>query len=56
VLQGVREGGKETPIVCRRTSEVGVSFFDKYDRLRRPRSALYLDPAAAIAWRKRSRP
>src|SRR6476646_8827171 len=56
VLQSVRECSKETPIVRRRTSEVGISFFDKYDRLRRPRSALYLDPAAAIPWRKSSRP
>jgi hypothetical protein len=56
VLQGVREGGKETPIVCWRTSEVGVSFFYKYDRLRRPRSALNLDPTAAITRRKRARP
>src|SRR6267143_3263336 len=55
VLQSVREGNKETLIVRRFTSEVGISFFDKYDRLRRPGSALHLDPAAII-WRKRARP
>src|SRR5438132_2530846 len=55
VLQSVREGSKETLIVRRFTSEVGISFFDKYDRLCRPRSALCLDPAA-ITWRKRARP
>src|SRR6266852_883033 len=49
VLQSVREGSKKTLIVGRFTSEVGISFFDKDDRLRRPGSALYLDPAAAIA-------
>jgi hypothetical protein len=48
VLQRVREASKETPIVCRFTSEVGISFFDKDDRLRRPGSALHLNPAAAI--------
>src|SRR6266481_4220050 len=37
-------------------SEVGISFFDKQDGLGRPRSALNLDPAAAITWRKRARP
>src|SRR6266849_7580138 len=56
VLQSVREGSKETLIVRRFTSEVGISFFDKYDRLRRPGSALHLDPATAITWRKRARP
>ena len=56
VLQSVREGSKETPIVRRFTSEVGISFFDKQDSLGRPRSALHLDPAAAITWRKRARP
>src|SRR5260370_25076161 len=56
VLQSVREGGKETPIVRRCTSEVGISFFDKQDRLGRPRSAIYLDPADAITWSKRARP
>src|SRR5882762_3361388 len=55
VLQSVREGDKETLIVRRFTSEVGIFFFDKYDRLRRPGSALHLDPAAII-WRKRARP
>ncbi len=38
------------------TSEVGISFFDKQDSLGRLRSALHLDPAAAITWRKRARP
>jgi hypothetical protein len=56
VLQSVREGGKETPIIRRCTSEVRISFFYKYDRLCRARSALYLNPAAAITWLKRSRP
>jgi len=56
VLQSVRKASKETPIVRRFTSEVGISFFDKDDRLRRPGSALHLDPAAAITWRKRARP
>src|SRR6266403_1466390 len=56
VFQSVREGGNKTPIVHRFTSEVGISFFDKYDRLRRPGSALHLDPAAAITWRKCARP
>src|SRR6266851_6144027 len=51
VLQSVREGSKEAPIVRRFTREVGISFFDKNDRLRRPGSALHLDPAAAITWR-----
>ena len=55
VLQSVGEGSKETLIVRRFTSEVGISFFDKNDRLRRPGSALYLDPATII-WRKRARP
>jgi hypothetical protein len=55
VLQSVSEGSKETLIVRRFTSEVGISFFDKYDRLRRPGSALHLDPAAII-WHKRARP
>src|ERR1700674_4735210 len=56
VLQSVREGSKETPVVRRFTSEVGISFFDKQDSLGRPRSALHLDPGAAITWRKRARP
>src|SRR4029077_12896426 len=56
VLQSVREGSKETLIVRRFTREVGIFFFDKYYRLRRPRSALHLDPASAITWRKRARP
>src|SRR5216683_6197295 len=56
VLQSVREGSKETLIARRFTSEVGISFFDKYDRLRRSGSALHLCPAAAIPWRKRARP
>lgn len=55
VLQSVREGSNETFIVRRFTSKVGISLFDKYDRLRRPRSALHLDPAA-ITSRKRARP
>src|SRR5882762_4065892 len=56
VLQSVREGSKEALIVRGFTSEVGISFFDKYDRLRRPGSALHLDPTATITWRKRARP
>src|SRR5882724_6158369 len=56
VLQSVREGSKETLIARRFTSEVGISFFDKYDRLRRPGSALHLDPAAITIWRKGARP
>src|SRR5438270_1428489 len=55
VLQSVREGGKETLIVRRFTRKVGIFLFDKYDRLRRPGSALRLGPAA-ITWRKRARP
>src|ERR1700731_5427221 len=56
VLQSVCEASKETPIVRRFTCEVGISFFDKHDSLGRPRSALHLNPAAAVTWRKRSRP
>jgi hypothetical protein len=56
VLQSVREASKETPIVRRFTSEVGISFFNKHDSLSRPRSALHLDPATAVTKRKRSRP
>jgi hypothetical protein len=56
VLQSVREASKETPIVRWFTSEVGISFFNKHDSLSRPRSTLYLDPATAVAKRKRSRP
>src|SRR6202166_3853734 len=56
VLQSVREASKETPIVRRFTSEVGISFFDKHDSLGRPRSALHLSPATAIPWRKCARP
>src|SRR5205814_4579788 len=56
VLQSVREASKETPIVRRFTSEVGVSFFDQHDSLSRSRSTLHLDPAAAVTWPKRSRP
>src|SRR6267378_2562174 len=56
VLKSVREGSKETLIVRRFTREVGIFFFDKYYRLRRPRPALHLDPTAAITWRKRARP
>jgi hypothetical protein len=40
VLQSVRETSQETPIVRGFTREVGISLFDQYDRLRRPRSAL----------------
>ena len=36
--------------------EIGISLFDQYDRLRRPGSALHLDPAAEITLRKRARP
>src|SRR6266403_2900003 len=56
VLQSVREGSKETPIGRRFTSEVGISFLDKYHRLRGPGSALDLTPATTIMWRKRARP
>src|SRR6202166_3916666 len=56
VLQSVREASKETRIVLRLTSEVGISFFHKHDSLGRPRSALHLNPATAITWRKRARP
>jgi hypothetical protein len=52
----VGEAGQETFIVRRFTSEVSISFFDKHDCLGRSRSALHLDPAAAVTWRKRSRP
>src|SRR5690242_21336418 len=48
VLQSVGEGRKETPIVGGLTREVGISLFDKQDPLRRTRSALCLDPSAAI--------
>src|SRR6202035_595107 len=34
----------------------GISFFDKHDSLGRPRSALHLNPVAAITWLKRARP
>ena len=56
VLQSVREGSKETPIGRRFTSEVGLSFLDKYHRLRGPGSAFDLKPATTIIWRKRARP
>src|SRR5438309_10450115 len=56
MLQSVREGSKEPPIVRRFTREVGLSVFDVQDSLRRPRSALRLDPAAASTWRKRACP
>src|SRR5258708_7684646 len=56
MLQSVREASKEALIIRRFTSEVGISFFDKHDSLGRPRSALHLDPAAAITWRKSARP
>src|SRR5258708_10170774 len=56
VLQSVREASNETPIVRRFTSEVGISFFDKYYRSRKPGSALHLDLAAATTARKRPRP
>src|SRR6267378_6745026 len=56
VLQSVREGSKETPIGRRFTSEVGISFLDKYHRLRGPGSAFDLTPATTIIWRKRARP
>src|SRR4029077_16824080 len=38
------------------TRKVSISFFDKYDRLCRTGTALYLDPCAAITWRKRAGP
>src|SRR6266404_2533904 len=56
VLQSVREGSKETPIGRRFTSEVGISFLDKYHCLRGPGSAFDLTPATAIIWCKRARP
>src|SRR5260370_20014638 len=56
VLQSVREGSKKTPICRRFTSEVGISFLDKYHRLRGPGSAFDLKPATTIVWRKRARP
>src|SRR4029077_5073219 len=56
VLQSVREPGNETPIIRGLTRKVGISFFDKYDRLRGTGSALYLNPAAIITWRKCARP
>src|SRR6202023_2491279 len=56
VLQGVREGSKETPIGRRFTSEVGISFLDKYHRLRGSGSAFDLTPATTIIWRQRARP
>src|SRR5262249_38985125 len=56
VLQSMREGSKETLIVCRFTRQIGVSLFHEYDGLRRPRSALHLDPAAAMTWDKRTCP
>src|SRR5882672_1258283 len=56
MLQSVREGGKKPLIVPRFPREVGTSVLDKQDSLRRPRSALRLDPAAAMAWHKRARP
>src|SRR4029077_4324660 len=56
VLKSVREPGKEAPIMRGLTRKVGISFFDKYDRLCRTGSALYLDPCAAITWRKRAGP
>ena len=57
MLQRVREGGNETRIVRRFTREVGVSLrVEKQDSLCRPRSALRLDPAAALAWSQRAGP
>src|SRR6267142_6275598 len=56
VLQSVCESSKETPILSRLTREVGISLFDEQDSLRRTRSALRLDPTAAIACRERARP
>jgi len=56
VFQSVREASNEALVIRRFTSEVGISFFDKYDCLSRPRSALHLDPATAVTKRKRSRP
>src|SRR5260370_11089091 len=56
VLQSVREGSKET-LICRRfTPEVGISFLDKYHRLRGPGSAFDLTPATTIIWRQRAGP
>src|SRR6267142_459743 len=56
VLQSVCVSSKETPILSRFTREVGISLFGKQDSLRRTRSALRLDPAAAITCRERARP
>src|SRR5260370_6667585 len=56
VLQSVREGSKKTPIGRRFTSEVGISFLDKYHCLRGPGSAFDLTPATTIIWCKRARP
>src|SRR6267378_444342 len=56
VFQSVREGWNKSRVVCRFAREVGIFFFDKYYRLRRPRTALHLDPTAAIIWHKRARP
>src|SRR5580700_6845866 len=56
VLESVREPRKEASIMRGLTRKVGISFFDKYDRLRRTGSALYLGPCAAITWRKGARP
>src|SRR5260370_25092887 len=54
VLQSVSERSKDTLIVRRLTSEVGISFCDKSDRLRSTGSALHLDPDAII-WPTRAR-
>src|SRR6266849_4060125 len=57
VLQRVREAGNETRIVRRFAREIGVSLpVDKQDSLRRPSSALRLDPAASLAWGQRAGP
>jgi len=47
---------RETPIGRRFNSEVGISFLDKYHRLRGPGSAFDLTPATTIIRRKRARP
>src|SRR2546428_13377487 len=52
MLQSVREGSKEPPIVRRFTREVRLSVFDEQYSLLRPRSLLRLDPPPALTWRK----
>src|SRR5580658_3910396 len=51
VLESMGEACDETLIGRGFTREVGISFFDKYDCLCRPGSALDLHPAAEITLR-----